>query len=90
MLRVENNLIPPTSLSVYAVPEVGSRSLVGAVEPGATATLRFNPMAGTGQFRFVAETTAGNEIASNPVTISPGATVRWDVSANIATVVEPG
>jgi heme/copper-type cytochrome/quinol oxidase subunit 2 len=90
VLRVENNLIPATSLSIYAVPEVGTRTLVGVVDPSSTATLRFNASAAGGQYRFVAETTAGNEIASNPITVSSGATIRWDLTANIATVVDSG
>lgn len=87
---VENNLIPATSLSVYAVPDAGVRRLVGIVNPSATATLRFNPTATAGQYRLLAETTAGAELVSNPITFSPGATIEWDVSANIARVVNPG
>lgn len=82
---VQNDMVPSYALSIYAVPEVGSRRLVGHVDPRETATLRFNPL-GSGQYRFVAETTAGSEIVSNPISFSPGATIRWDLNANIATV----
>jgi hypothetical protein len=84
-LEVENNLIPPTSLSVYALPEIGSRQLVGIVQPGRTRVLRFDPVGASGQYRFMAETTEGREIVSNPLTISSGATVSWDVNSNLAT-----
>lgn len=90
LLRVENDLIPSTSLTVYAIPEVGARTRVGVVNPGATATLRFNPLAAGGQYRFVAETTAGGEIVSNPVIFSPGATIEWSLNSNIAVVSDPG
>lgn len=86
MLVVENNLAVPTTLTVYAVPEVGTRTLVGTVTSGANATLRFDPIGAGGRYRFVAETTSGNEIVSNPVTFSAGATVRWNLSANLASV----
>lgn len=85
-LEVRNNLIPPTSLSVYAVPDVGSRQLIGVVQPGSTRTLRFDPVGAGGQFRFMAETTEGRDIVSNPLTFSSGATITWDVNANLATV----
>ncbi len=85
-VEVRNNLIPPTSLSVYAVPDIGSRQLVGVVQPGATRTLRFNPLGSGGQYQFMAETTEGRDIVSNPLTISIGATITWDVNANLATV----
>lgn len=86
---VQNDLMPSYALSIYAVPDVGSRRLVGHVDPRETATLRFNPF-GTGQYRFVAETTAGNEIVSNPISFSPGATLRWDLNANIIRVTDSG
>lgn len=88
-LRLENNLIPPAALTIYAVPETGARRLIGSVSSGETATLRFDAF-NFGRYRFLAETTAGAEIASNPVSFSPGATIRWGLSANIATVIEDG
>ncbi len=86
-LVVENSLIPSVSLTVYAMPasRPGSRSLVGSVNPGATTTLRFNPIDG-GQYQFIAEIPLGNDIVSNPVSFSPGETIRWDLRSNILTV----
>jgi hypothetical protein len=86
-LEVRNNLIPPTSVSVYADPEIGSRRLVGVVQPGATRVLRFDPTAASGQYNFVAETTSGQELVSNPITFSSGASLRWDLSSNLVTVI---
>jgi hypothetical protein len=83
-IRVQNNLIPPTSLTVYAVGETGTRRLLGSVNPNSTQTLRFETSAG-GQYRILARTTAGREILSNPVTVRSGEGIRWDVQANIAT-----
>lgn len=86
-VRVQNNLIPPTTLTIYAVPETGARRLLGSVTPNSTQTFTFLPGAGV-QHRFMARTTAGAEVVSNPVPVSPGATVRWDVQSNVAAVVE--
>ena len=87
-LLVSNNLPNPTSLSVYAVPQVGTRTLVGTVRPGATVRLSFRPPSQQ-EYRFLARTTGGAEILSNPVTVVPGEGVRWDLGANIATEVRP-
>lgn len=81
-LRVENDLIPPTSLSVYAVPEIGSRILVGVVPPGETTTLTFDAAAAS-DYRFVAETTAGREITSDEITLGSGDGAIWSVNANV-------
>lgn len=85
-VRVENNLIPSAGLTIYAVPRVGGRRLLGSVSPSSTRTLTFNPVGDTGEYVFVAETTAGAQISSNPVLVSAPATVHWDLSSNIATV----
>lgn len=81
-VRVENNLIPPTTLSVYAVAESGSRQLLGVVRPSQNSTLTFNPSFG-GQFRFVAETTGGREIVSNTITLGEGDGAVWNINSNI-------
>lgn len=86
-VEVQNNLIPPTSLSVYAVSDTGTRRLVGVVQPSATRTLTFDPVAVSGQYYFVAEGTSGDEIRSNPITLGRGDTVRWNLSANLVTTV---
>ena len=85
---VENNLIPPTSLTVYAVEENGGRRLIGTVDPSETATLSFDPTAVAGRYYFAAETTEGTDIASNPLTLANVQRVRWDLQSNIATVVQ--
>ncbi|MDP9349387.1 MAG: hypothetical protein M3P24_09665 [Gemmatimonadota bacterium] len=87
LVRVQNNLIPPTSLTVYAVSETGTRRLLGSVNPNVTETLRFEAGAG-GQYRILARTTAGQEVLSNPVSVRSGEGIRWDVQANIATALD--
>lgn len=88
-VRVENNLIPPTSLSVFAVSDLGARRLAGVVRPGETTTLSF-PGEVAEQYRFSAETAGGREIVSDPVTLGPGDLVVWDVSANLIVPGEGG
>lgn len=81
-LRVENDLIPPTTLTIHAVTETGSRRLVGVVRPSQTTTLNFAEV-GTSQYRFVAETTTGNEIISNTITLGAGDEAIWSMNSNV-------
>lgn len=85
-VRVQNDLIPSAGLTVYAVPRAGGRRLLGSVSPSSTSTLTFNPVGDTGEYIFLAETTGGARISSNPLLISAPATVLWALSSNIATV----
>ena len=85
---VENNLTIPSSLTIYAQPQVGVRTRVGSVRPNTTTRLRFSPISGQ-QYRFIARTNSGAELASNPVTVIRGQSVQWNVHANIATALGP-
>ena len=81
-LTVENDFIPPTTLSVYAIPENGSRRLVGLVRPGDTAALSWSG-AITSDYRFSAQTTTGEEIVSNSINLGPGQSAVWNVRSNV-------
>lgn len=82
-VEVQNDLVPPTSLTVWMVPTVGGRDMLGVVPPGATQTLEFNMTSASGEYRLQAETTAGEEIWSYPFILSESdAAVVWDLSAN--------
>ena len=81
LVRVENNLTPSTSLTVWAVRlPSGNRQLLGTVPPRRTVTLDFDPPSG-GQYRLVARPTTGSEIVSNPVNLTGAAQLRWDLTA---------
>jgi heme/copper-type cytochrome/quinol oxidase subunit 2 len=85
-VQVENNVIPSTLVTVWAVPEIGTRVRLGDVLPGQTKALSFNATV-AGQYRLLARTTSGAELVSNPIFIGSGDTLVWDMSANI---VAPG
>jgi hypothetical protein len=89
LVRVNNNLVAPTVISVYLVPEVGGRRLLGTVTPGSQATLRYSGSTIGVNFRLVARTTGGTEIPSTPFSVRQGETVHWDLQSRIATVSTP-
>ena len=84
-VEVNNDLQPPTAITVHAQQtDGGARRLVGNVSPGSMRRLSFNPSAG-GQYVLIARTTGGREIVSNPITLSAGDSVRWNLSSNLVT-----
>lgn len=89
-VRVNNDLIPPTAITVHAnqTSGAGVRRRVGDVEPGATRTLTFAPGSFGGEFVFTARTTAGQEIVSNPIVITPPESLEWRLSANILSPIQ--
>jgi hypothetical protein len=86
-VEVRNDLIPASALTVYLVPETGSRRLLGNVSPAETKTLSFQELS-VGQYRLMARTTGGQEIVSNPIVLADAKTLRWTLTSNILTVVE--
>lgn len=87
-VRVNNNLIPPTSLTVWAVPQTGTRSLLGNVNPNGTATLGWDAVRVGGEFRLLAQTTAGQEIVSRPFYFDGSGVVEWSLQTNTVRVIE--
>jgi hypothetical protein len=85
-VRVRNDLVVPSVLTVFIVDDLGTRRLLGNVPAGATTTLSYDPPLASGRYRLVARTTSGAEISSPPITVTAGETVVWRLSTNIVTV----
>lgn len=84
-LRVENDIIPPVSFSVYAVNSTtGNRQLLGVVRPSETITLRWESRA-AGEYRFAAQPTGGPELVSDEITLGGGDGAIWDLNTNVLT-----
>lgn len=88
-VEVRNDLIPPTALTIYLMPESGVRRLIGDIGPSQTKVLPLrDPM--PGQHRLMARTTGGHEIFSNRITVAVSDTLHWDMSSNIVTGEDDG
>ncbi len=83
---VNNNLAVPTSLTVSLVPENGVRRLLGNVSPSGSATLAVRGVVGGGRYRLLGRTNNGNDLVSDPFTLSDGDQVTWNLQNNIVTV----
>lgn len=86
---VRNNLAIPSPATVYVVSAQGERHLLGSVTPRENASLRFRAPSISGSYRFVARLRRGSEIVSQPLALSGGETVDWELNNNIAVVLRP-
>lgn len=82
LIEVENNVPLPTSFTVYAFSETGSRKLLGSLVPARPGTLRLTGADIAGTYRFTAVRQLGSAITSPPITLHGGETVSWDLRAN--------
>jgi hypothetical protein len=82
VVRITNDLIPPTVLTVWLVPEAGARRMLGTVTPQDTISFPIDAFA-AGRHRLLARTTAGAEITSELFTPPVPGVIRWNVRMNL-------
>lgn len=80
-ITVVNDLVPPATITIYAVPETGSRRRLGTVTPNGRQTFTFSPVDVAGEYRLVAEHVGGGSTSSNPVVLSGVSTLNWSLSS---------
>lgn len=79
-IQVMNDVVPPTSVTVWIVPETGSRRRLGTISPNGQQTFNFNPTLTSMEHRLVAEATGGDDRSSNPFILEGVQSVQWSVS----------
>lgn len=82
VVRVQNNLIPPTSMTVYAVPRIGVRQMLGVLQASETRAFTFEPAA-VGQYRLVGQVSAGSQMLSPDFNFAGTRGVTWDMNSNV-------
>lgn len=87
-IRVENNTIPPTSLTISIQPEIGTRRLLGSMTPSSTRTFEYEAGVAAGEYVLLGETVSGQTLRSRPFLLSGDARVTWDVNLNVVRVTE--
>ena len=84
-LVVNNNLLRPTDLTIYAVTWDGHRSLLGSVPPREIRTFSFKPVSFTEQYRLLATRITGRDIRSQVFSVGSDMTgqITWTMIPNI-------
>jgi hypothetical protein len=79
---VDNDVTPPTAVTVYVVDEFDNRRLLGNLNPLELQAFTVTPNS-TGQYQLMARTTAGSEVVSRRFTLLAGETAQWRLSVNV-------
>lgn len=83
-LVINNNLIPPTSLTVHLVSSRGgSRQLLGSVSSGERRTLSYRGPTPIGEYRLVAQAPGRGVVASQPFILADAAGLVWELAQNV-------
>ncbi len=84
-LVVQNNLLRPTDLTIYAVTWDGHRTLLGSVPPRTTRTFSFKPVSFAERYRILATRITGRDIRSQVFTVGSDMTgqITWTMIPNI-------
>jgi hypothetical protein len=85
-VRVQNNLVPTSALTISLIPTTGSRQVIGTVDPSSTAELRFTPGSTGDPHRLLAEAPNGTATASRLFTLAAAERVEWNVGTNTLNV----
>ncbi len=89
-IRVTNDMIPPTPITVWIAPETGSRRRLGTIEPSRQGTFTFTPGIRSMDHRLVAEPSTGNDVTTTPFTLEGVTVVRWTTSSTVVTLERGG
>lgn len=89
-IRVENDLIPPSDVTIWLRTGDGASVLLGGAPPGRRRAFEFRERLLSGNFQFIATTGDGRTIRSRQFTLFPGSAVRWRMQRNMLEVLGVG
>ena len=79
-IEVNNDLIPPSEVTVWLIPENGGRRRLGSLSPNGRRTFEFaSPNIGM-QYTLEADVSGGQNRSSNPFLLRDVSRVQWNVS----------
>ncbi len=77
---VDNDTSPPSNITVYVVPESGSRRRLGAIPGSQRSTFRYTPTSRNLQFTLVAEVVGEDDRQSETFNLVNVAGIEWAVT----------
>ncbi len=81
-VHIENNLIPPSMVTVYFVPEAGIERMIGTVIPSTRKVLQYKGLQPVGEYRLVARATNNSNVVSSVVVMDNVAAIEWSLATN--------
>lgn len=89
-IRVENDLTPPSDVTIWLRTGSGTSVVLGGAPPGGTRAFEFRERLLSGSFQLVATTGDGRTVRSRQFTLFPGSAVRWRMQRNMVEVLGVG
>jgi hypothetical protein len=86
-VRVENNLVPASTLTISVLPAEGARRAVGVVPASSTQEFRVPVGTSTDPHRLFAEPPNGPAFSSRTFTLASAGRIEWNVGQNALNVV---
>ncbi|MGQ0815345.1 MAG: hypothetical protein ACT4O1_12955 [Gemmatimonadota bacterium] len=82
-IRINNNLIPPSSLTIFLVPASGIEHNLGDVIGSGQHQLMFRGLPPSGEYQLVARRSDGRAMASRVIVLDQNVTaIHWDLQQN--------
>jgi len=86
-ILVNNNLVPPTPVSVYMLSQTGQERYLGMVVSSSTNTVLYQGLPPVGEYRLVARSeTSNRRIVSNIVLMDGVTALEWSLENNLVEI----
>ena len=82
---VSNDMVPPSTVDVYLVPETGIERHLGTITSG-RHNLRYNGLAPVGNHRLAARRTNGSTIWSSTLVLDGVTALQWSLMSNLVRI----
>lgn len=84
---VDNDVSPPSSITVYLVPESGGRQRLGTVNANGRQTFSHSPFSPSMQFYLLAEVVGESDVRSESFNLVGATRLEWSVSRRQVRIV---
>lgn len=85
-IRVNNNLVPPVTFTIYLVPASGIERSLGQAFSSRSTDFRYNGMAPRGQYQLFARATDNRAMVSSPLVLDGVQAIEWNMQYNRVTI----
>ena len=82
-VTVTNAVVPPAAITLWIVPQTGSRRRLGTIQPNQQGTFNFTPTVPAIEHTLQAEHVGGGQTTSNPFVLSGVTRVTWQTSSPV-------
>src|SRR5688572_23700953 len=79
-IYIDNNMIPPSTITLYFVPEAGIERMIGTVVSGAKKVLQYKGLQPVGEYRLVARGTNNSNVVSSVIVMDNVAAIEWSLA----------